>query len=99
MRTEFDSELETRLVRYAAIDTQSDEDSPTSPSTAIQLDLARVLKTELEEIGASDVQLTDYGAVLATIPATELIDSSCRSIPLRYQTMPVSLRRRLASRA
>jgi tripeptide aminopeptidase len=70
MRTEFDSELQDRLVRYAAIDTQSDEDSPTSPSTAIQLDLARVLKAELEEIGAEDVQLTDYGAVLATIPAT-----------------------------
>ena len=70
MRTEFDAELQDRLVRYAAIDTQSDEDSPTSPSTAIQLDLARVLKAELEEIGAEDVQLTDYGAVLATIPAT-----------------------------
>ena len=70
MRTEFDSELEDRLVRYAAIDTQSDETSSTSPSTAIQLDLARVLKAELEEIGAKDVTLTEYGAVLATIPAT-----------------------------
>ena len=70
MRTEFDSELEDRLVRYASIDTQSDEDSPTSPSTAIQLDLARVLKEELEEIGAEEVTLTDYGVVLATIPAT-----------------------------
>ena len=69
MRTEYDAELEQRLVRYAAIDTQSDETSATSPSTAIQLDLARLLVGELEEIGAEEVTLTDYGAVLATIPA------------------------------
>src|SRR5690606_22618711 len=66
----FDRELEERLVRYARIDTQSDESSPTSPSTEIQLDLLNLLVEELEEIGARDVRLTDYGAVLATIPAT-----------------------------
>ncbi len=64
------AELESRLVRYCAIDTQSDEDSPAAPSTAIQLNLAHLLKAELEEIGAADVRLTDYGAVIATIPAT-----------------------------
>ena len=66
----FDRELEERLVRYAAIDTQSDERSVTGPSTAIQLDLARVLADELTGIGAADVRITDYGAVLATVPAT-----------------------------
>ena len=70
MRTEFDSELEERLVRYAAIDTQSDMDSPARPSTACQLDLSRLLVEELEAMGASDVRLTDYGAVLATVPGT-----------------------------
>lgn len=70
MRTEFDRELEERLVRYAAIDSQSDEDSPAVPSTAAQLDLQRLLVTELEAMGAKEVRLTDYGAVLATIPAT-----------------------------
>ncbi len=70
MRTEFDRELEERLVRYAAIDSQSDEDSPTAPSTAAQLDIQRLLAAELEAMGAGDVRLTDYGAVLATIPAT-----------------------------
>ncbi|KZL21498.1 Peptidase T [Pseudovibrio axinellae] len=70
MRTEFDRELEERLVRYAAIDTQSDETCPDSPSTQIQLDLQHVLRAELMEIGASDVVLTEYGVVLATIPAT-----------------------------
>lgn len=66
----FDQELEERLIRYAVIDTQADETSPTSPSTTIQFDLLRLLVDELKGIGASDVELTDYGVVLATIPAT-----------------------------
>lgn len=70
MRTDFDRGLEERLVRYTAIDTQSDDSTGTQPSTAIQLDLQRLLIDELTAIGAVDVRLTDYGAVLATIPAT-----------------------------
>lgn len=69
-RTQFDQELEERLIRYCRIDTQSDETSNTSPSTARQLDLLNLLVEELKEIGAQEVRLTDYGAVLATIPAT-----------------------------
>lgn len=68
--TEFCPQLEERLCRYAAVDTQSDEDSPASPSTAIQLNLARMLAEELTRIGAAEVVVTDYGAVLATVPAT-----------------------------
>ena len=67
---DFHTELETRLTRYAAIDSQSDEDSPATPSTAIQLDLLRLLETELRAMGAAEVTLTDYGTVLATIPGT-----------------------------
>lgn len=63
-------DLEDRLLRYCAIDSQSDEDSPSAPSTAIQLDLARLLVDELQAMGAADVRLTDYGVVLATIPGT-----------------------------
>ncbi len=70
MRTPFDTELQERLMRYAAIDTQSDESSPSQPSTTCQLDLSRMLLAELEEMGAQDVMLTDYGVVLATVPAT-----------------------------
>jgi len=66
--TDFTDELTTRLTRYCRVDSQSDADSPSSPSTAIQLDMQRLLVAELEEIGARDVTLTDYGAVLATIP-------------------------------
>ena len=63
-------ELEERFVRYARIDTMSDERSSTSPSTERQYDLLNLLVTELDEIGADEVHLTPYGAVLATIPAT-----------------------------
>ena len=56
----FDAELEERLVRYVRVDTQSDEDSKTTPSTERQLDLLRVLRDELTSIGADDVQLTGY---------------------------------------
>lgn len=70
MSTEFARELEERLVRYCRIDTQADPASSTSPSTAKQYDLLKPLATELEELGAQDVRLTEYGALLATIPAT-----------------------------
>lgn len=66
----FDSELEERLVRYAAIDSQSDATSASQPSTAIQLNMSNLLVQELEAMGARDVMLTDYGVVLATIPGT-----------------------------
>lgn len=70
MTQPFNHELEERLIRYARIDTTSDEASSTVPSTERQYDLLRLLVEELREIGAQDVTLTDYGAVLATIPAT-----------------------------
>ena len=63
-------ELESRLTRYCAIDSQSDEDSPTAPSTAIQLNMANLLVQELTALGAQDVRLTGYGTVLATLPGT-----------------------------
>ncbi len=88
MRTEFDAELEARLLRYTAVDTQSDETSGTSPSTAIQLDLQRMLVAELTEIGASDVRLTDYGAVLATLPATSATEAPTVGFLAHVDTAP-----------
>ena len=66
--TPFDTELTDRLVRYCAIDTQSDMDSPTGPSTACQHDLLDLLVQELTAMGAADVTKTDYATVIATIP-------------------------------
>lgn len=62
--------LEERLLRYVQIDTTSDEGSPTSPSTEQQYDLLNALVDGLQAIGVRDVMLTDYGAVIGTVPAT-----------------------------
>ncbi|NVO54605.1 peptidase T [Rhodobacteraceae bacterium B1Z28] len=70
MQNRFDQELEDRLVRYAVIDSQSDETSPTTPSTQIQFDMLNLLQQELTEIGAQDVELTGDSVVVATIPGT-----------------------------
>ncbi|BAL76456.1 peptidase T [Bradyrhizobium cosmicum] len=58
-----------RFLRYVTIDTQSDPESPSSPSTEKQKDLGRVLVTELKAIGVADAHLDDYGYVYGTIPA------------------------------
>ena len=66
----FDAELEDRLVRYAAVDSQSDIDSTQTPSTPAQHGMLDLLVQELHEIGAQDVTKTAYGTVIATIPGT-----------------------------
>jgi len=70
MNQSYLEELKERFLRYVQIDTQSDEASQEVPSTANQLDLLRLLERELADMGATDVRLTDYACVLATIPAT-----------------------------
>jgi tripeptide aminopeptidase len=56
-----------RFLRYVQIDTQSDPDSDSYPSTAKQRDLAEVLAKELDEAGLEDVELTEHGYVFATL--------------------------------
>ena len=88
MTMNFDREVEERLLRYVKIDTTSDESSPTSPSTERQYDLLNLLVDELNEIGAQDVRLTDYGAVLATIPATIAGDAPVIALLAHVDTSP-----------
>ena len=59
-----------RFLRYVAIDTRSNEDSQSCPSTPGQLVLMRILAAELARIGLDDVSLDDNGYLMATIPAT-----------------------------
>src|SRR4051812_4602176 len=59
-----------RFLRYVVIDTQSDGDSPTCPSTDKQKDLGALLAAELREMGLGDAHMDDNGYVYATIPAT-----------------------------
>ncbi|HUQ21555.1 MAG TPA: peptidase T [Gaiellaceae bacterium] len=56
-----------RLLRYVRIDTQSKAGVATSPSTEKQLDLSRLLRDELEEIGLDDVRLDEHGYVYASL--------------------------------
>ncbi|RVU01612.1 peptidase T [Mucilaginibacter limnophilus] len=58
-----------RFLRYVVIDTQSDPESSTYPSTEKQKNLGRLLVQELLEIGVTDAHLDEYGYVYATIPA------------------------------
>jgi tripeptide aminopeptidase len=59
-----------RFLRYVAIDTRSNEESKTCPSTPGQLVLMRILAAELNHIGVDGVTLDDNGYLMATIPAT-----------------------------
>ena len=62
-------ELLERFSRYVKVNTKSDERSETTPSTACQLDLARILKDECEKMGLTEVTLDDNGYVMATLPS------------------------------
>ncbi len=57
-----------RFLRYVKVDTQSDDDSNSYPSTVKQLDLSRKLADECHEIGLANVTLSEFGIVTATVP-------------------------------
>ncbi len=59
-----------RFLRYVRVDTQSAEAADTTPSTPTQWTLSRMLKDELERLGASNVRLDDRCMLYATIPGT-----------------------------
>ncbi len=60
-----------RFLRYVRIDTTSDQDSETYPSTPRQRDLGELLERELRELGADEVELTEHGYVFATLPGSD----------------------------
>lgn len=62
-------ELIERFIRYAKVNTQSDPESSTCPSTQGQWELARMLVEELKSIGMEDVTVDENGYVMATLPA------------------------------
>ena len=74
---EFDYTVLERFLRYVTIDTQSDPNSATTPSTAKQKDLARLLVAELRDAGLADAAMDENGYVYATLPAT-----SAKKVPV-----------------
>jgi tripeptide aminopeptidase len=77
-----------RFLRYVRIDTQSDETSPTYPSTAKQLDLSRLLAQECRDLGLSEVSLDEHGIVMATVPATVPHDAPAIAWVAHVDTSP-----------
>ncbi|MBR6090426.1 MAG: tripeptide aminopeptidase PepT, partial [Anaerolineaceae bacterium] len=63
-------ELLDRFLRYIKVHTTSDPKSDTVPTTARQLDLAKILCEDLKEIGITDARISEYGYVYGSIPAT-----------------------------
>ncbi|MGZ0085750.1 peptidase T [Caldibacillus thermoamylovorans] len=62
-------ELIERFIRYAKVNTQSDPESDTCPSTQGQWELANMLVEELKAIGMEEVTVDENGYVMATLPA------------------------------
>jgi len=58
-----------RFLRYVQIDTQSDPQSKSGPSTEKQKDLSKLLAEELKQIGLADAHMDEWGYVYATIPS------------------------------
>ncbi|MDF2192493.1 peptidase T [Paraflavitalea sp. CAU 1676] len=69
MFDKYEYTLQEKFLRYVQIDTQSDPQSNTYPSTEKQKTLGRLLVQELLAMGLSDAHLDEYGYVYATIPA------------------------------
>ncbi len=61
-------ELLARFLRYVQVDTQSDENSTTSPSTEKQKNLGKILAAELKDLGCADAGMDQWGYVYATVP-------------------------------
>ena len=64
--------LTERFVKYVQVDTQSDASSTTTPSTAKQKNLGKILVEELLTLGIVDAHLDEHGYVYATIPANSV---------------------------
>lgn len=61
--------LVERFLKYVSFDTEADENSGVTPSSAKQMVFAQYLKTELEELGLEEIELDEYGYLYATLPA------------------------------
>ena len=60
--------LVERFMRYVQIDTQSDPESNSFPTTEKQKDLSKILAAELQTMGLANVELDEFGYVYATLP-------------------------------
>ena len=81
-------ELIERFLNYTKFDTQSAEDSNTTPSTAKQLAFAEYLKKELEQEGLDEVEMDEKGYIYATLKANTKDDVPVVGFISHYDTSP-----------
>ncbi|MBY0487792.1 MAG: peptidase T, partial [Flavobacteriaceae bacterium] len=77
-----------RFISYVTIDTESDANSPTTPSTKKQLVLANLLVKELNTIGLSEVTIDENGYVMGTLPSNVDHDVPTIGFVSHYDTSP-----------
>lgn len=77
-----------RFISYVIIDTESDANSPTTPSTKKQLDLANLLVKELNTIGLTEVTIDENGYVMGTLPSNVDYEVPTIGFVSHYDTSP-----------
>ena len=79
-----------RFFKYVSFYTTSSEDSESSPSTLRQLDLARELKKEMEELGLTGVSIDECGNVTGTLPASDGVTADPVAFIAHMDTSPAA---------
>jgi len=82
------NDVRERFLRYVQVYTTSDENNPNTPSSENQWDLLNMLKGELEELGLSDVSISEFGYVYATLKASEGINAPAFGVLGHVDTSP-----------
>lgn len=77
-----------RFIKYAKIYTTSDRESNEYPSTQRQIEFLKLLTAELKTIGCTEVEMDDFGYVMATIPANGLPDAPVIGFIAHVDTSP-----------
>ena len=77
-----------RFISYVTIDTESDPNSDTTPSTAKQWDLANKLVEELKAMGMQDVTIDEYAYIMATLPSNVAHDVPTIGFVAHFDTTP-----------
>ncbi|MFI2743997.1 peptidase T [Zhouia sp. PK063] len=78
----------SRFISYITVDTQSDPNSETTPSTKKQWDLANKLANELKTIGLSDVTIDENAYIMATLPSNVDFDVPTIGFVSHFDTSP-----------
>ena len=82
------TQLTERFITYIKIDSQSDPESTTTPSTEKQWAIAHLLKDQLDQMGIEDVTLDANGYIMATLPGNVTHDVPAIGFIAHYDTTP-----------